>query len=175
MLTGRMYWVRTIAFWAFTMVVVFEMAAGSLWDLLRIEYTRAIMTHLGYPVYLLSILGAWKLAGAATVLVPRCLRLKEWAYAGFVFNYTGAAASHLLAGDGPGMWAGPLVFAAFTVASWALRPADRRLVSTAPPVKPSPRAWAIAVGLLLLLLVISYFTLPKGPPPGYGPETARSG
>jgi hypothetical protein len=47
------------------------MVAGSLWDLLRIEYVRDVMTHLGYPLYMLSILGAWKLPCAVTLLVPR--------------------------------------------------------------------------------------------------------
>ncbi len=158
---------RLIAFWAFTIIVTYEMVAGSLWDLLRVEYVRVIMTHLGYPLYVLTILGAWKIAGAATVLAPRFLRLKEWAYAGFFFNYTGASASHLLAGDGPGRWMPPLVFAGFTIASWALRPADRRLTSAPLSTETRPRAWAIGVGLLLILLVVSYATLPKGPPPGY--------
>jgi hypothetical protein len=45
--------------------VVFEMVAGSLWDLMGIEYVRVVMNHLGYPLYLLLILGAWKIAGAA--------------------------------------------------------------------------------------------------------------
>jgi DoxX-like family len=84
------------------------------------------MTHLGYPIYFLFIIGAWKLPCALALVAPRFPRLKEWAYAGAFFNYTGAAASHLLAGDGADKWVGPLVLAAFTLASWALRPASRR-------------------------------------------------
>jgi hypothetical protein len=64
-------------------------------------------------------------------------RLKEWAYAGAMFNYTGAAASHFLAGQAglgsvttPGI-IGPAFFAVITVASWALRAPERRL--SAPP------------------------------------------
>src|SRR5262245_65481771 len=111
---GRRFWIRTIAYWACTAIVAWEMAAGSLWDLLRIEYVRSIFDHLGYPHFLLSIIGVWKLPCAAALLAPRFPRLKEWAYAGAVFNYTGAAASHLLAGDGPGRWMGPLLFAVIT-------------------------------------------------------------
>jgi hypothetical protein len=165
---GRSYWIRTIACWISTFIVVFEMAAGSVWDLLRIEYVRVIMSHLGYPLYFLSILGAWKLAGAAAVLAPRFPRLKEWAYAGFFFNYSGASASHFFAGDAVDRWLPPAVFAAFTVASWALRPAHRRLPADG-KVAAETRLldWAIPIGVLLLMLVVTYVTLPKGAPPGY--------
>jgi DoxX-like family len=164
---GRRYWIRTIAFWAFTSIVTFEMAAGSLWDLLGIEYVRVIMTHLGYPLYLLTILGTWKLAGAFAIVVPRFVRLKEWVYTGFFFNYSGAAASHLLVGDGLDRWMGPLVFAVFVVASWTLRPPDRRPQNPSLAPEKRPLAWAIPIGILLLMLAISYLSVPKGPPPGY--------
>ncbi len=81
---------RAVAYWVCTVLLAWEMAAGSMWDLLRIEYTRGVLTHLGYPHYVLFILGVWKLPCAITLLVPRFPRLKEWAYAGAVFNYTGA-------------------------------------------------------------------------------------
>src|SRR5262245_40671873 len=114
--------IRTIAYWFFTVIVAWEMVAGSMWDLLQIEYVRGVFDHLGYPHYLLFILGVWKLPCAVAWLVPGFLRLKEWAYAGAFFNYSGAAASHFLVGDGSSAWAGPLVFAVMTLASWALRP-----------------------------------------------------
>ena len=108
---GRSAWVRAIAYWLLTIVVAFEMAAGSLWDLLRIEYVRVVITHLGYPIYFLFIIGIWKLPCALALLAPRFPRLKEWAYAGAFFNYTGAGFSHLLGGDGADKWVGPLVLA----------------------------------------------------------------
>src|ERR1700722_4008199 len=61
---------RSIAYWMFTVVVAFELAAGALWDLMRIEYVRVIMVHLSYPLYLLIILGVWTLPGALALLVP---------------------------------------------------------------------------------------------------------
>ena len=88
------------SYWLFTVVVAFELAAGALWDLLRIEFVRVFLLHLGYPLYLLIILGVWRIPGALVLLVPRFPRLKEWAYAGAFFDYTGAAASHFLAGTG---------------------------------------------------------------------------
>ncbi len=168
---GRGALVRSILYWFFTVVVAFELAAGALWDLLRIEYVRVVMGHLGYPLYLLIILGVWRVPGALTLLVPRFPRLKEWAYAGAFFDYTGAAASHFLAGDGPSKWVGPLIFSAFTLISWALRPASRRLPEPAPATDvhavPEMRIapWAVAIGVVAAMLVVAYFTLPKGAPP----------
>jgi uncharacterized membrane protein YphA (DoxX/SURF4 family) len=46
------------------------------------------ITHLGYPVYLLTILGVWKVLGTVAVLIPKFPLLKEWAYAGFFFVNT---------------------------------------------------------------------------------------
>src|SRR5215831_480653 len=132
----RLDWVRAIAFWVFTIVVVFEMVAGGIWDLLGIEPVRVTSTRLGYPLYLLYILGIPKLLCAAALLAPRFARLKEWAYAGAFFNYTVAAASHLLAGSSGGMWIAPLAFAAFTMGSWALRPATRKSPGSIPTTTP---------------------------------------
>jgi hypothetical protein len=157
--------IRTIAYWTFTLIAAAEMIAGSMWDLLRIEYVRAVMTHLGYPLYLLIILGAWKLPCGVTLLVPGFPRLKEWAYAGAFFNYLGAVLSHLSVGDGADRWAAPLVFAAFTLASWALRPPERRLVLQRQAGGARPAGWVVSLGLVVALLVLSLLTLPEGPPP----------
>jgi uncharacterized membrane protein YphA (DoxX/SURF4 family) len=82
--------------------------------------------HLGYPAYFLVILGVWKVLGAVALLVPRFPRLKEWAYAGAVFNYTGAVASHLTVGDGAVALIYPIIQLGLVGGSWALRPAARR-------------------------------------------------
>ncbi|MGO4499078.1 DoxX family protein [Paenibacillus sp. 2RAB27] len=87
------------------------------------------MTGLGYPEYILTILGFWKLMAVIAILIPRFPRLKEWAYAGFFFELSGAAASHILNGDSLALAAQPLVFLALVMASWALRPRSRKLVS----------------------------------------------
>ncbi len=83
--------------------------------------------HGLYPAYFCVILGIWKLLGAMTVLVPRFPRLKEWVYAGTVFDLTGAAASHLAVGDDALKLVAPIFFTGLTFASWALGPATRRL------------------------------------------------
>jgi len=162
---SRVDWIRTVAYWVFTLIVAYEMAAGGIWDLLRIEYVRVIMAHLDYPVYILTIIGVWKIPCAVVLLVPRFLRLKEWAYAGAFFNYTGAAASHLLVGDGANKWAAPLVFAGFTLASWALRSLVRRLVEANPSIDRRAVSWLVPIGIAVVMLILAFVTLPKGPPP----------
>lgn len=125
---------------------------------------------------MLYIIGAWKLPCAVTLVVPRFRRLKEWAYAGAFFNYSGAAASHFLAGADAFVWLGPAVLAAFTLASWALRPPDRRLAPASR--SPGTRAglWIVSIGVLGVLLASALLTLPVGLPPPwtYGnPMTGR--
>jgi uncharacterized membrane protein YphA (DoxX/SURF4 family) len=123
---------RAIAYWVTTVLIAAELAVGGLWDILRTDYVREIVERqLGYPEYFLVIIGIWKVPGAVVLLVPRCPRLKEWAYAGAVFTYTGAAASHLAVGDGASAL-GPTVFAIIALASWALRPPSRRDLAPGP-------------------------------------------
>jgi DoxX-like family len=161
----RVYSIRTIAYWLFTVLVAYEMVAGAMWDLLRIEYVRVVLTRLGYPLYLLFILGVWKLPCAVAILVPRFLRLKEWAYAGAFFNYSGAFASHLLVGDGPIRWVWPLVFSVFTLASWAFRPHDRLLPQVGSALDVRVVEWVVPIAGVAVMLVLSLISLPQGPPP----------
>ena len=57
-----------------------------------------VFKQLGYPLYLLPFLGIAKLLGAIFLLIPGFPRLKEWAYAGFFFDLTGAVYSGLAVG-----------------------------------------------------------------------------
>ncbi len=125
---------RLTVYWVTTVLVFWEMAMGGVWDLLHTQYVRTIMDYLGYPGYpgyFLTILGIWKLLGAVAMLLPRFPRLREWAYAGMFFTYSGAVASHLFAGDGPVRWAGPTIFGVFLILSWWLKPESRTLESFA--------------------------------------------
>jgi len=85
-----------------------------------------VLEQLGYPVYLLTILGIWKLLGSIALTIPRFPRLQEWAYAGIFFEMTGAAASWIAIGDQTGEFVAPLMFAAFAMTSWVLRPQQRQ-------------------------------------------------
>ena len=119
---------QIIAYWVTTALVVFELALGGVWDILRVPQARGLIERLGYPPYFLIILGIWKLLGAVALVVPRFPRLKEWAYAGVLFDLTGAVASLFASGlIDVGTMAYPMVMTGVAVASWALRPPSRRL------------------------------------------------
>ena len=121
---------NVVVYWVTTLLVVFELSLGGTWDILRTPQVRGLIERLGYPPYFLVILGTWKLLGAVALLIPRFPRLKEWAYAGVFFDLTGAVAS-LFASDliNVGGVAYPVLMIGAAVASWALRPASRRLCS----------------------------------------------
>jgi hypothetical protein len=131
---------RPVAYWLATAAVVGEMGLGGAWDIARLPMVATLVTHLGYPSYFLVLLGTWKVLGALAILVPRRPLLKEWAYAGAFFTYSGAIASHLTTGYSLGELGllAPLVV--LTVLSWWLRPASRRIVPGAPPGIASPTA-----------------------------------
>jgi len=125
---------KLIGYWVTTILVTFELLAGGVTDLIHGpallfagDPVVLALAQLGYPVYLLTILGVWKLLGAVALLVPWFPRLKEWAYAGTFFVYAGAAASLAARGGGMGDVIAPLALAVLTLASWALRPPSRTL------------------------------------------------
>ena len=88
-----------------------------------------MITHLGYPVYFLTILGVWKILGAVTVLIPKFPLVKEWAYAGFFFAMTGAIFSHIALGDSVNEIFPSVLLLILTMISWYFRPANRKIVS----------------------------------------------
>ena len=121
---------RSVGYWLATVPVVAELGLGGVWDIARLPFVSDLVTHLGYPSYFLVLLGTWKVLGAIALLVPRHALLKEWAYAGAFFTYTGAIVSHLTTGYDLGEVGLLAVMTALTVLSWALRPPSRRM----PPV-----------------------------------------
>ena len=118
---------RATFYWLATALLVSELVLGGIWDVLRVPHVRDLIERLGYPTYFLVILGVWKLLGAVALVIPRFPRLKEWAYAGVVFNLTGALVSHVASGDiEPGPMAYLVVMLGATAASCSLRPPSRR-------------------------------------------------
>ena len=117
-----------IIYWVFTLWLALGMTSTGLVQLIKTDDEVAMMTQLGYPVYIMTILGVWKMLGVVAVLVPKFPLIKEWAYAGFFFNMSGAIFSHVAAGSPMSQIFPPLLLIALTVISWYFRPADRRLV-----------------------------------------------
>jgi len=120
---------RTIGYWVTTALVAFAIGSGGAAQLAHLPANVEGTLHLGYPVYLLTILGVWKVLGTLAVLAPGLPRLKEWAYAGIFFDLTGAVASHAACGDAVWHILAPAILAVLALASWALRPQTRMLDS----------------------------------------------
>lgn len=126
-----------IGYWVATALLALGFLAGGIFDLGQSPPVVDAMKHLGYPAYLAALLGTWKVLGALAVVAPGLPRLKEWAYAGMMFDLTGAFVSHAAVGDGADKLFAPLLLLAFLATSWALRPAARKLASARSEVVPA--------------------------------------
>ena len=105
-----------------TAILVLEILAGALMDLTHHPLVVRDVRSIGYPTYVLYIVGVWKLLAVGALLWPRLPRLREWAYAGVFFEMSGAVASHVLVGDPIGKFAAPLAFTFLTLVSWWFQP-----------------------------------------------------
>ena len=91
-----------IIYWTSTLWLALGMVSTAAVQLLKGKEGAGgvdSITHLGYPIYLLAILGVWKILGVVAVLIPKFPLLKEWAYAGFFFAMSGAVLSHIATGN----------------------------------------------------------------------------
>jgi uncharacterized membrane protein YphA (DoxX/SURF4 family) len=119
------YWIATL--WlALGMTVT---GGGQLFKMKAGQGGIEMITHLGYPVYLLTILGISKILGVIAVLIPKFPLLKEWAYAGFFFIMTGAMFSHIAVSDPITAILPSLLLLMLTLVSWYCRPANRKIIS----------------------------------------------
>jgi hypothetical protein len=124
--------IRTIGYWAATVLAALLFAVPGAALVVGVPHFVDDMAHLGYPGYFPGFLGVWKILAAAAILIPGYARLKEWAYAGMMFDISGALASRAAMGDGGAVIVVPIGIAVVVAASWSLRPADRRLASLSP-------------------------------------------
>ncbi|GAO43991.1 DoxX family protein [Flavihumibacter petaseus] len=127
-----------IIYWIATLWLSLGMVATGIVQLFKMNQEGSVAPPgadgiglLGYPLYLLTILGIWKLLGVVALLLPRFPLLKEWAYAGFFFLTTGAIFSHIAIGNPVKDIFPSLLLLVLTCLSWYFRPADRKVeVST---------------------------------------------
>ncbi|WP_029276169.1 DoxX family protein [Pedobacter borealis] len=96
------YWIATIIF---ALMMIMDGVGG----ITQQEAGKEVLKHLGYPMYLLIIVGIAKLLGAASILQNKFKTIKEWAYAGFAINFIGAFASRAFVGDGISLLIPPLI------------------------------------------------------------------
>jgi hypothetical protein len=113
---------RRVIYITTTSILVLEILAGAVMDLGHFPLVVQVVRSIGYPTYVLYIVGVWKILAVGALLWRRVPRLREWAYAGVFFEMSGAVASHVLAGDPIGKYAAPLAFTLLTLVSWRLQP-----------------------------------------------------
>jgi len=111
---------KKVAYIVVTALFCLAILPGAVMDILQPEMVVEVAEQLGLPLYVLTLIGGWKFLGVVGVLQQKSDRVKEWAYAGFFFDLTGAAFCHGAAGDTAGI-APPLVILVFLVASYVLR------------------------------------------------------
>lgn len=119
-----------IIYWITTIFLSLGMTAGGIQQMLQIGGYNEIVTKLGYPLYLLTILGVWKILGVIAILIPKFPLVKEWAYAGFFFAMSGAFISHLTVGQPFSEAVPSLILLVTTILSWYFRPVERKLIIT---------------------------------------------
>lgn len=119
---------KLVWYWIVTGLLSVCIFFGGLAQALQLKQTIEGFKPLGYPLYFISLIGIWKMLGVMAILIPRFKLLKEWAYAGIFFTMTGAVISHIASNDIKAQIIAPIVLAIFTVLSWYLRPADRKLI-----------------------------------------------
>ena len=121
-----------IIYWIATVWLALGMMSTAIVQLIRMDEEVANIEKLGYPVYILTILGIWKILGVIIVLMPKAVVLKEWAYAGFFFAMSGAIFSHIAVKDPLSELFGPSLLLVLTVVSWYFRPAGRKITNLKP-------------------------------------------
>jgi hypothetical protein len=109
---------QKLLFWITTGIIVLFEGVMPLFTF-NSEMAREGLRHLGYPPYFGSMLVAFKVLGVIALAVPKTpARIKEWAYAGFGFDFLAACISHW-AVDGFGFQAiFPLIFLGLLAVSY---------------------------------------------------------
>lgn len=107
-----------IIFWVTTTILfLFEGVLPALTS--HTEMAKEGMRHLGYPAYFGVTLTVFKILGAVALILPVVpKRIKEWAYAGFAFDFIFATVSLLMVDGLSLMSVFPLFFLGILTASY---------------------------------------------------------
>ncbi len=93
-----------IIYWSTTGLFAAFMTFSAIPDMLKVPEAIQFITHLGYPEYFIPFIGLAKLLGSIAILIPSFKKIKEWAYAGLVFDLIAAVYSIIMTdGYDPGM------------------------------------------------------------------------
>ena len=88
-----------IIYWILTGLFAFLMLGSAIPDIIISPVAvKGMHEELGYPIYFIPFIGVAKLLGVITILIPGFHKLKEWAYAGLIFDLIGATYSIIAIG-----------------------------------------------------------------------------
>ncbi len=121
---------NNIIYWIATLWLSLGMVSTGIVQVLGIKEEVAFILNLGYPEYLLTLLGLSKLLGVVAILIPKFPKVKEWAYAGFTFTMAGALYSHLVKGSPVTDILPVILLLTLIFVSWYFRPVGRKTVGT---------------------------------------------
>ena len=116
-----------IIYWVTTLWLALGMTSTGIVQIIKMDEEVQNISNLGFPVYLMTLIGIWKILGVIVVLIPKFPLVKEWAYAGFFFTMTGAIISHLAIGEPIVKTFPPLLLLILTILSWYFRPEERKI------------------------------------------------
>ncbi|MFK2823749.1 DoxX family protein [Arcobacter sp. YIC-80] len=95
---------------------------GGIVDILQTNAVFEVNKTLQYPLYFFPMLGVFKILGAIALLLPRNFStIKQWAYAGFTFDFIAASYSHFAVGDSVDKVITPLVILGILAISYFLK------------------------------------------------------
>ena len=107
-----------LIFWSTTILIaLFEGVMPALTS--HTEMAKEGLRHLGYPSYFGTAIVVFKVLGVLTLVIPQIPhRLKEWAYAGFVFDFLFASISHAAVDGVNGQTFFPIIALAILMVSY---------------------------------------------------------
>jgi hypothetical protein len=109
--TKIIFWVSTI------LIFLFEGVLPALTS--QSEMAKEGIRHLGYPEYFGIALTVFKVGGALILVIPQIPAIvKEWAYAGFTFDFVFASISHFAIDGASGQSFFPLIVLAVLMLSY---------------------------------------------------------
>jgi len=109
-----------IIYWILTGLFALFMLSSGIQEILQTKAGSEFIIKLNYPAYIVPFLGVAKILGSIAIIVPGFPRLKEWAYAGLVFDLVGATYSIFAVGPVTGGSAFMFVFIGIAFASYFL-------------------------------------------------------
>ncbi len=107
-----------ILYWIFTSLFALFMLGSAIPDIISADIAVKGFTDMGYPLYLLPFLGIAKTLGVIAILIPGFPKIKEWAYAGLMFDLLGAVYSIIAMGAPAANWLPVFIPIAFGILSY---------------------------------------------------------